>query len=97
MTHPYLQDLITLQLSLGNLVLTSINESNKGRRRQGTAGVVNGTLLIFTRPRVPGIANSSHGVTTRFGVQGQSPGGKRAHGSWKPLALMVTEIGRAHV
>lgn len=66
------------------------DDSSEGRGRQGTGGVVQGTLFIFTRPRGPGIANSSHGARTRLDVQGQGPGGESVHGSRKPLAPMVT-------
>lgn len=69
------------------------NESNEGRGWQGTAGVVEGTLLIFTRPRGPSIAESNHGALTRINRQGQGLGGEGVHGSWKPLASMVTATG----
>jgi len=66
------------------------NGSNKGRSWQGTGQVVQGTLLIFTRPWGPGIPKSSWGVMARRDVQGQGLGGEGVHGSWKPLALVVT-------
>lgn len=66
------------------------NGSDEGRSWQGTGGVVQGTLLIFTRPRGPGIPKSSGAVMTRRDAQGQGLGGKGVHGSWKPLALAVT-------
>lgn len=52
-----------------------------------------GTLLIFTRPRGPSIAESNHGALTRINRQGQGLGGEGVHGSWKPLASMVTATG----
>lgn len=69
------------------------NESNEGRSWQGTGGVVQGTLLIFTRPWGPGIPKSRWGVMTRRDVQGQGLGGEGVHGSRKPLALVVTATG----
>lgn len=66
------------------------NESSEGRSWQGTGGVVQGTLFIFTRPCAPGIANSNQGVLTRCDIQGQGLSGESVHGSWKPLALLVT-------
>lgn len=65
------------------------NESSEGRSRQGTVGVVQGTLFIFTRPRGPGIAESNQSALTRTDIQGQDLGGESVHGNWKPLALMV--------
>lgn len=55
--------------------------------------MVQGTLLIFTRPCGPRIANSNQAVVTRLDIQGQRLGGESVHGSWKPLALMVTATG----
>lgn len=69
------------------------NESSKGRSWQDTAGVVNRTLLIFTGPCGPGIANSNHTAKTGIDIQDQGPGGESVHGSWKPFALMVTATG----
>ena len=66
------------------------HESSEGRSWQGTAGVVEGTQLIFTRPRGPGIADSHWTAGTRTDIQGQRPGGEGVHGSWKPRALLVT-------
>lgn len=65
------------------------NESSEGRSRQGTAGVVQGTLFIFTRPCGPGIAESNQSALTRTDIQGQALGGESVHRNWKPLALMV--------
>lgn len=69
------------------------NKSSEGRSWQGTARVVNGTLLIFTGPCGPGIANSNHGAKTSIDTQDQGLGGERVHRSWKPFALMVTATG----
>lgn len=65
------------------------NESSEGRSWQGTAGVVQGTLFIFTRPCGPGIAESNQSALTRTDIQGQALGGESVHRNWKPLALMV--------
>lgn len=69
------------------------NAGKEGRSWQDTAGVVNGTLLIFTGPRGPGIANSSHGAKTSTETQSQGLGGESVHRSWKPFALMATATG----
>lgn len=65
-------------------------ESHEGRSREGAARVVQGALLIFTRPRGPGVAQGGRGATARTDVQGQALGRDRVQGSWQPLALMVT-------
>lgn len=69
------------------------NAGNEGRSWQDTAGVVNSTLLIFTGPRGPGIANSSHGAKTSIESQNQGLGGKSVHRSRKPFALIATATG----
>lgn len=69
------------------------NKSSEGRSWQGTARVVNGTLLIVTGPCGPGIANSNHGAKTSIDTQDQGLRGERVHRSWKPFALMVTATG----
>ena len=92
---PYLQqDVIIMHwnhLPLAEIIRNLVcNESSEGRSWQGTGGVVQGTLFIFTRPCAPGIANSNQGVLTRCDIQGQGLSGESVHGSWKPLALLVT-------
>jgi hypothetical protein len=67
--------------------------SNEGRSWQHTAGVVNSTLLIFTRPCGPGIANSNHCAKTSIEIQNQSLGGESVNRSWKPFAMTVTTTG----
>ena len=69
------------------------NAGNEGRSWQDTAGVVNGTLLIFTGPRAPGIANSSHGAKTSTETQSQGLVGESVHRSRKPFALIATATG----
>lgn len=67
------------------------NGSDEGRSWQGTGGVVQGTLLIFTRPWAQACPEEQRGLSFRQdGCSGPGSGWKRCPWELEATALAVT-------